>query len=153
MEDIWKFIMISKIIKQDWCLLFAMTSAFSWQNSVSLCSAWFYTPRPSLSVTPGISWVPTFTFQSPMMKRTSYLGVSSRRSCRSSQNYRFFRIMANRWGNSANIDRLYFGGLQITVDGECSHELKRPLLIRRKDMTNLDSILKSRDITCQQKSI
>ena len=39
------------------------------------------------------------------------------------------------------------GGSKITVDGYCSHEIKRPLLLRRKVMTKLDSILKSRDIT------
>ena len=39
------------------------------------------------------------------------------------------------------------GGSQITADGDCSHEIKRHLLLRRKVMTNLDSILKSRDIT------
>ena len=55
--------------------------------------------------------------------------------------------MANRWGNNENSDRLYFLGLQITADGDCSHEIKRPLLFGRKAMTNLDSILKSRDIT------
>ena len=38
-------------------------------------------------------------------------------------------------------------GSRITADGDCSHEIKRPLLLRRKVMTNLDSILKSRDIT------
>ena len=61
-----------------------MTSAFSWQNSVSLCPASFCTPRPNLPVTPGISLLPTFAFQSPVMKRTSFLGVSSRGSYRSS---------------------------------------------------------------------
>ena len=45
---------------------------FSWQNSVSLCPASFCTPRPSLPVTPGISWLPAFAFQSPIMKRTSF---------------------------------------------------------------------------------
>ena len=55
--------------------------------------------------------------------------------------------MANRWGNSGNSVRLYFGGSKITADGDCSHEIKRHLLLGRKDMTNLDSILKSRDIT------
>ena len=39
------------------------------------------------------------------------------------------------------------GGSKITADGDCSHEIKRPLLLGRKVMTNLDSILKSRDIT------
>ena len=48
-----------------------MTSAFSWQNSISLCPASFCTPRPNLPVTPGISWFPTFAFQSLIMKRTS----------------------------------------------------------------------------------
>ena len=62
-----------------------MTSAFSWQNSISFSPASFCTPRPNLLVTQGVSWFPTFTFQSPIMKRTPLLGVSSRRSCRSSQ--------------------------------------------------------------------
>ena len=55
--------------------------------------------------------------------------------------------MANRWGNNGNSDRLYFWGSKITADGDCSHEIKRCLLLGRKSMTNLDSILKSRDIT------
>ena len=59
--------------------------------------------------------------------------------------------MANRWGNSGNSDRLYFGGSKITADGDCSHELKRYLLLGRKALTNLDSILKSRDITLPTK--
>ena len=64
-----------------------MTSAFSWQNSISLCPASFCIPRPNLPVTPVVSWLPTFAFQSPIMKRTSFLAVSSKRSCRSSQNH------------------------------------------------------------------
>ena len=60
--------------------------------------------------------------------------------------------MANRWGNSGNTDRLYFGGgTKITADGDCNHEIKRCLLLRRKAMINLDSILKSRDITLPTK--
>ena len=46
-----------------------------------------------------------------------------------------------------------FGGSTITSDGECSHEIKRCLLLGRNAMTNLDSILQSRDILCQQRSI
>ena len=46
-----------------------------------------------------------------------------------------------------------FLGSKITADGGCSHEIKRPLHLGRKVMTNLDSILKSRDILCQQRSI
>ena len=60
-------------------------------------------------------------------------------------------FMANRWGNSGNSIRLYFLGSKISADGDCSHEIKRPLLLGRKAMTNLDSILKSRDITLQTK--
>ena len=56
--------------------------------------------------------------------------------------------MGNRWGNSV---RLYFGGSKITADGDCSHEIKRRFLLGRKVMTNLDSILKSRDITLPTK--
>ena len=50
--------------------------------------------------------------------------------------------MANRWGSNGNSDRLYFGGLQITADGDRSHEIKRHLLLGRKAMTNLGSTLK-----------
>ena len=56
-------------------------------------------------------------------------------------------FIGNRWGNSGNSVRLYLGGSKITADGDCSHEIKRRLLLGRKVMTNLDSILKSRDIT------
>ena len=49
-----------------------MTSAFSWQNSISLCPASFRIPRPNLPVTPGASCLPTFAFQSPVMKRASF---------------------------------------------------------------------------------
>ena len=59
--------------------------------------------------------------------------------------------MGNRWGKSGNSDRLYFAGSKITADGDCSHEIKRPLLLVRKVMTSLDSILKSRDITLPTK--
>ena len=55
-------------------------------------------------------------------------------------------------GNSGNSVRLYFGGgSKITADGACSHEIKRRLLPGRKVMTNLDSILKSRDIVLSTK--
>ena len=55
--------------------------------------------------------------------------------------------MANRWGKSVNSDRFYFPGLLMSVDSDCSHEIKRRLLLGRKVMTNLESIFKSRDIT------
>ena len=61
-------------------------------------------------------------------------------------------FMTNRWGNSRNSDRVYFGGgSKITADGDCSHEIKRRLLLGRKAMTNVDSILKTRDITLPTK--
>ena len=46
---------------------------------------------------------------------------------------------------------LFWGGSKITVDGDCSHEIKRHLLLGRKVMTNLDNILKSRDVTLPTK--
>ena len=55
--------------------------------------------------------------------------------------------MVNSWGNNGNSEKLFFGGSKITADGDCSHEIKRCLLLGRKAMANLDSILKSRDIT------
>ena len=54
--------------------------------------------------------------------------------------------MAHRWGNSGNSERL-FGGSKITADDDCSHEIKRCLLLGRKTAINLDNVLKSRDIT------
>ena len=59
--------------------------------------------------------------------------------------------MGNTWGNSGNSVRLYFLGSEITADCDCSHEIKRHLLLGRKVMTNLDSIFKSRDITLPTK--
>ena len=55
--------------------------------------------------------------------------------------------MGNRWGNSGSSKRLFWGGSKITADGDCNQEIKRRLLLGRKVMTNLDSILKSRVIT------
>ena len=58
--------------------------------------------------------------------------------------------MANRWGNNGNSDRLFLDS-KITADGDCSNEIKRHLLLGRKVVTNLDNILKSRDITLPTK--
>ena len=60
-------------------------------------------------------------------------------------------FVGNRWGNGGNSVRLYFLGSKITAVGDCSHEIKRLLLLGRKVMTNLDSILKRRDITLPTK--
>ena len=61
--------------------------------------------------------------------------------------------MTNRFRNSGNSGRLFFlgGGSKITADGDCSHEIERCLCLGRKVMTELDSILKSRDITLSTK--
>ena len=73
-------------------------------------------------------------------------------------NIQKMKIMASGSITSWEIDGetasdFIFGGSKITADGDCSHEIKRCLLLGRKVMTNLDSILKNRDITCQQRSI
>ena len=54
--------------------------------------------------------------------------------------------MGNRWKTVETVSDFIFLGSKITADGDCSHEIKRLLLLGRKVMTNLDSILKSRDI-------
>ena len=59
--------------------------------------------------------------------------------------------MANRWGTMETVTDFNFLGSKITADDDCSHEIKRHLLLGRKAMTNLDSILKSRDITLPTK--
>ena len=51
------------------------------------------------------------------------------------------------------VTNFIFGGSKITADGDCSHEIERRLLLGTKVMTNLDSILKSGDIICQQRSV
>ena len=58
---------------------------------------------------------------------------------------------ANRWGSNGNSERLYFLGSKITADDDCTHEIKKCLLLGRNVMTNLDSILKSRGITLPTK--
>ena len=65
-----------------------------------------------------------------------------------SQSHHF---MANRWETMETVTDFIFLGSRITADGDCSHEIKRPLLLGRKAMTNLDNILKSRDITLPTK--
>ena len=55
--------------------------------------------------------------------------------------------MANRWGTMETVRDCIFLGSIITADGDCSHEIKRHLLLKRNAVTNLDNILQSRDIT------
>ena len=66
-------------------------------------------------------------------------------------NIQKMKIMATKWGNSGNSDRLYFLRLQNHCRCDCSHEIKRHLLIGRKAMTDLCSVLKSRDNTLPTK--
>ena len=59
--------------------------------------------------------------------------------------------MANRWGKVEAVTDFIFLGFKITADSDCSHEIRRHLLLGRKAMINLDSVLKSRDITLPTK--
>ena len=59
--------------------------------------------------------------------------------------------MGNRWETVKTVSDFILGGSKISADGDCSHEIKRCLLLGRKVMTNLDSIFKSRDITLTTK--
>ena len=59
--------------------------------------------------------------------------------------------MANRWGKMETVTDVLFLGSKITADGDCSHEIKRCLLLGRKSMTNIDRVLKSRDVTLPTK--
>ena len=59
--------------------------------------------------------------------------------------------MGNRWGNMETVSDFIFWASKVTADGDCSHEIKRHLLLGRKVITSLDSILKSRDITLPTK--
>ena len=81
------------------------------------------------------------------MKKKTKLNIQKNKD----HGIRSHHFMANRWGNNGNSDRLLFGATKITAEGDCSHEIKRRLLLGRKVMTNLDSIFKSRDITLSTK--
>ena len=59
--------------------------------------------------------------------------------------------MTNRWGNNGTVTDFTFLSSKITADGDCSHEIKRHMFLERKVMTNLDSLLKNRDITLPTK--
>ena len=63
----------------------------------------------------------------------------------------FHHFMADRWETVETVSDFILGGSKITADGDCSHETKRCLLLGRKVMTNLDSILKSKDATLPAK--
>ena len=107
-----------------WKRVLAMTSEFSWQNSVSLCPASFRTPRPNLPVTLGISWLSTSAFQSPMLKRTSFFGVSSKKSSRyfiESFNFSFFSISG--WGIDLDYCHIEWFALKMNRDHSVIFEI------------------------------
>ena len=85
------------------------------------------------------------------VKEESEKGLKAQHSENEDHGIWSHHFMANRWGNNENSDRLVVLGSKITADGDCSHEIKRRLLLERKAMTNLDSILESRDITLPTK--
>ena len=116
-----------------------MTSAFSWQNSVSLCPASFCTPRLNLPVTPHISWLPTFAFQSPIMKRTSF-GVLFRKDPVGLHRTIQLQLLQLYWlWHRLGLPWYWMVCLEMNRD------------LGRKVMTNLDNILKNRDITLPTK--
>ena len=63
------------------------------------------------------------------------------------QKIKSWHLVPSRWANNGNSERLFLGGSKITADGDCNHEIKRCLLLGKKARTNLDSVLKGRDIT------
>ena len=73
------------------------------------------------------------------------VGLKLNNSENKDQGIWFHHFMGNRWGNVETVSDFVLWGSKITADGDCSHEVKRRLLLGRKVMTNLDSILKSRD--------
>ena len=79
------------------------------------------------------------------------MDCSSLGSSRKLRSWHMVPSLHGKWGNSGNSVRLYFLGSKITADGDCSHEIKRRLLLGRKVMANLDSIFKRRDITLPTK--
>ena len=106
-----------------WKRVFAMTSAFSWQNSTSLCCASFCIPRPNLLVTPGVSWLPTFAFQSPVMKRTSFLGVSSSSSCRFIEPFNFSFFSVTGWATDLDYCDIESFALEMNRDHSVVFEI------------------------------
>ena len=106
-----------------WKRVFAMTSVFSWQNSISLCPASFCNPRPNLPVTPDVSWLPTFAFQSPMMKRTSFLVlVLEGHVCLHRMfNFSFFSISS--WGTDLDYYDIEWFALEMNRDHSVVFEI------------------------------
>ena len=91
-------------------------------------------------------------FQSTALAYSIHLGLISFIILKKTKIMGSGHITANRRGKSGSCDRFYFGGgSKIIADGDCSHEIKRHLLLGRKAMTYLGSIFKNRDITLPTK--
>ena len=85
-------------------------------------------------------------------KRSVFIPIPKKGNAKECSNYCTIAVMGNRWGNSGNSVRLYFLGSKITADGDCSHEIKRHLLLGRKVMTNL-AYSKADTLLCQLRSV
>ena len=114
-------------------------------------------PLSSLQIHVYKSSILYFTLITTYSSNWKYHSRGERKSWRKvqhSENYHGIwshHFMANRWGNSGNSADFIFLGSKSTADGDCSHEIKTRLLLGRKVITNLGSILKSRDITLPTK--
>ena len=100
-----------------------MAGAFSWQNSISLCPPSFCTPRPNSPVIPRISWLTTFAFQSPIMKRISFWGISSRRSCRFIQPFNFSFFSMTFQGIDLDYSDIEWFALEMNIDHSVIFEI------------------------------
>ena len=80
-------------------------------------------------------------------------GLKTRHSKNRDHGIQSHHFTANRWGKMETVTDFISLGSNISADGDCSHEIRRRLLLGRKAMTNLDSTLKSRTLLCQQRSI
>ena len=128
-----------------------MTSVFSWQNSVSLCLAQAGIKIAGRNIN-NLRYADDTTLMAESEELKSFLMKVKEESEKVGLklNIPYHHFTANRWSNSGS---LYFWGSKITADGDCSHDIKRHLLLGRKVMTNLDSIYKAETLLCQQRSV
>ena len=96
---------------------------------------------------------PTFVKFKNTCKESEKVGFKAQHSENLRSWYRSHHFLANRWVTVEIVAKFIYLGSKITADGDCSHEIKRRLFFGRKVMTDLDSILKSRDITLGLRSV
>ena len=106
-----------------------MTSAFSWQNSISLCPASFRIPRPNLPVIPGVSSLPTFAFQSPIMKRTSFLVSVLKGLVGPHRTIHFSFFSVTGWGIDLDYGDIEWFALETNRDHSVQLSITQPLKI------------------------